>query len=170
MIKKVYEADPGSLQSKLHGSFGKCQNYTVSVLNVVLRWLCWPLLQTLKKYIKSLTTSGRIGLHLLIIRATQKSLNHHFGLLKINSRRVRYARPYFQKCHGNFTFSLFLTECSITGSILEWVKESAVKRLVSIFRENFELRYANVIENAAPLGGAILVSHDIFREPSIAIK
>jgi len=84
LIKKVFEVDPWSLRSKLPSSFGERQNYTVSVLNVVLRWLCWPLLQTLKKYRKYLTTSGRISLHLLIIRTTQKPLNHHFGLLKIN--------------------------------------------------------------------------------------
>jgi len=32
LIKKVFEVGPGSLQSKLTGSFGECQNYTVFVL------------------------------------------------------------------------------------------------------------------------------------------
>ncbi|MBA7640426.1 hypothetical protein ES703_48091 [subsurface metagenome] len=37
LIQKVYEIDPWSLQSKLPGSFGKCQNYTGSVQNVHLK-------------------------------------------------------------------------------------------------------------------------------------
>ncbi len=46
-------------------------------------------------------------------------LIHIFFHINIKKKypRARYARPYFQKCYGNFTFSLFLTECSITGSI-----------------------------------------------------
>ena len=32
-------------------------------------------------------------------------------------QKVRYACPYFQKCPGNFTFSLFLTECPVPGSM-----------------------------------------------------
>ena len=30
---------------------------------------------------------------------------------------MRYGRPYFQKYPGNLTFSLFLTECSVTDRI-----------------------------------------------------
>ncbi len=37
LIQKVYEVDPWSLQSKLPGSFGECQNYTVSVQNVRIK-------------------------------------------------------------------------------------------------------------------------------------
>ncbi len=37
--------------------------------------------------------------------------------MKEDIPRVRYVRPYFKQCPGNFTFFLFLTECSITGSI-----------------------------------------------------
>ena len=32
-------------------------------------------------------------------------------------QKVKYAHPYFQKSPGNLTFSLFLTDGSITGSM-----------------------------------------------------
>jgi len=39
----------------------------------------------------------------------------------------RYAHPDFQQCPGNFTFSLFLAECSMKGSIF--------RKKAHVFRE-----------------------------------
>jgi hypothetical protein len=36
LIQKVYEVDPWSLQSKLPGSFGECQNYTGCAQNATI--------------------------------------------------------------------------------------------------------------------------------------
>lgn len=53
---------------------------------------------------------------------------------------------------------------------LEWIREASQKRLTSICRDNLDLRYAEVNQNAAALGAAILVLQDIFKEPSIVVE
>ncbi len=73
----------------------------LSVLNVALRWLCWLLLQTLKKYIKYLPTSGRIGLHHLIIRPNQKPPDYFFTFFSF------FKKPGISILFTDFKLQLF---------------------------------------------------------------
>ena len=49
LIKKIYEVDPTCMDALVSAKPWMARADHLSVLNVVLRWLCWPLLQTLKK-------------------------------------------------------------------------------------------------------------------------
>jgi len=53
---------------------------------------------------------------------------------------------------------------------LDLVKEASQKRLTSIFKNNLDIRYGQINENVASLGGALLVYKDIFKEPVIHVK
>jgi predicted NBD/HSP70 family sugar kinase len=67
-----------------------------------------------------------------------------------------------------FDIPLIVLGGSITqaGNVfLDFVKEASRKRLISTFRKSLDVRYGYIGDNAASLGGALLVYKDIFKEP-----
>jgi predicted NBD/HSP70 family sugar kinase len=67
-----------------------------------------------------------------------------------------------------FDIPLVVLGGSITqaGNVfLNIVKEASRKRLISTFRNSLDVRYGYIGDNAASLGGALLVYKDIFKEP-----
>jgi predicted NBD/HSP70 family sugar kinase len=48
---------------------------------------------------------------------------------------------------------------------LQLVREASCERLLSVFRSSLDIRYGCTGEDAAALGGALLVYNDIFKEP-----
>ncbi len=48
---------------------------------------------------------------------------------------------------------------------LKWVKEESRRKVQAIYRDNLDVRFAAINENSTPLGGAILILHDIFKDP-----
>ncbi len=90
-----------------HGLFKRCtRSILLSVKNAAMRWLCWPLLQTLKKYIKYLPTSGRIGLHHLIIRPNQKPPDYFF-LFQFSFKNKLGISIFFSIFFSAFKLQLF---------------------------------------------------------------
>jgi predicted NBD/HSP70 family sugar kinase len=51
------------------------------------------------------------------------------------------------------------------GVFLDLVREASRERLVSKFRSSLDIRYGRIGDDAASLGGALLVYSDIFKEP-----
>jgi len=67
-----------------------------------------------------------------------------------------------------FDIPLVVLGGSITqagNAFLNFVIEASRKRLISTFRNSLDVRYGYIGDNAASLGGALLVYKDIFKEP-----
>jgi predicted NBD/HSP70 family sugar kinase len=126
------------------------------------------------KAVKDLPSTGKKNVNEVTMETViQLSKNGNSAITNILKKSAEYLGLGIANAVTMFDIPFVLMGGSIVQAgeqYLDWVKESALGRLSSIFKEHFELRYARIISDAAPLGGAILVLRDVFRQPSIPVR